>query len=458
MKKLILVVIPILLCISKGQSQDWSVYPQGQSVIYFTDTANLFYRLASDSVNFNGNTTEYYQEQSMELYSYGSPSYLCLGTPKGNILVGNKVVVTNTEVELHFDRLVVRLPLSSDSLKFVFYSDTLTTIKVSKRDTVLNGVHDSILTFKIVGPKSVIGLRRTYGNLILSKQNGMLSHSLQILVPIEYKYTQLSKPRILRRSAKPTIKTSRIYDFDVGDLFQYKKEFRLNGLHSSYELINLAITGKVSSVDSFLYNISRVSWSSAKGFDTVYYNIPYPRKFPLVDSNSFAISQAHKFQVWARNWENTPRDFIYEIENNILNHDTCITYYLLDETLTFSQYAEGLGIVYRAIQDKSAGQVYTQIQKLTYYKKGPETWGTQQYLDQLEKLPPSIRLYPSITSDILNIDLDESTKFVIINTAGVAQKSGAITQGFNEIDVSGLKPGLYFMRTPDGSSARFIKR
>lgn len=68
----------------------------------------------------------------------------------------------------------------------------------------------------------------------------------------------------------------------------------------------------------------------------------------------------------------------------------------------------------------------------------------------------SLRVYPSVTSDFLNIEASYDAKITIFDITGVAVMT--TTNVNNQIDVSHLLPGIYIVQTDRGETQKFIKR
>ena len=73
----------------------------------------------------------------------------------------------------------------------------------------------------------------------------------------------------------------------------------------------------------------------------------------------------------------------------------------------------------------------------------------------------TLSVYPNPTQDFVNFETNaEETTYVIFNSKGEAVERNLTTSGKRTIDVSNLKPGLYFLTTGNNESkrlARFIK-
>ncbi len=68
-----------------------------------------------------------------------------------------------------------------------------------------------------------------------------------------------------------------------------------------------------------------------------------------------------------------------------------------------------------------------------------------------------MNLYPNPTSDYIYIDANGTNNFSIYNATGVLVRQEIITNN-NKIDIRDLTPGLYYIKTDDDLTAKFIKK
>lgn len=69
----------------------------------------------------------------------------------------------------------------------------------------------------------------------------------------------------------------------------------------------------------------------------------------------------------------------------------------------------------------------------------------------------NINIYPNPVSDVLNIELSEKASFIIYNIIGVIVKESLLYEGRNEIPVSDLPAGTYFIKSNDNTKKFIIK-
>jgi hypothetical protein len=77
-----------------------------------------------------------------------------------------------------------------------------------------------------------------------------------------------------------------------------------------------------------------------------------------------------------------------------------------------------------------------------------------------EKTLSKTKIYPTIADNNITIEVPYSfkrMKYSVLNLAGQEVKIGIITESNNELDVSGLKSGVYFYNLKDGKNQHTIK-
>lgn len=68
-----------------------------------------------------------------------------------------------------------------------------------------------------------------------------------------------------------------------------------------------------------------------------------------------------------------------------------------------------------------------------------------------------IKLYPNPANEVLNINVEDSGKAVVLNAEGRIVKNLSLKSGKNTVDVSGLTKGVYIINV-NGNSQKFIKK
>lgn len=466
MKKIFLLSALFTFLSSPLSAQNWSAYPIGKSVVYFTDTSDFIYRMALDSVYHSPDSSTYFQEPGIEFYDFPDTA-LCYGTGKGNMLVGSRHIVTDSLIIFHFERVRIPLPIYRDSISFSFNNDTLTAIRTAKKDSLINGVSDSIMSFKILGSPNRPGPRTQYAELILSKSNGLLEHQLGILRSAGsgvFNFTSYGfGNKVLRRSQKPSLDIAKIFDLNVGDQFQYTTTYYASNLSPQINLENWEIISKIIDSNSYTYNVLIQWWDQFQGFTNSYQFITYPKVYDMIDSSSVVLdTSGNFFDVSARNWEGTNWEYIKRIEGpvRIPAWSECI---IASDPYQASEkhYAENLGIICIANGSRDFSGSTVSIRKLTFYKKGTTTWGTKLPLDFQISIPEkeaySLELYPTLSSGLINFDSPRSQSFSIYNINGKLIKSGTTIRGLNYLNLSDLPKGAFIIQLEDGASGRFFK-
>ena len=105
--------------------------------------------------------------------------------------------------------------------------------------------------------------------------------------------------------------------------------------------------------------------------------------------------------------------------------------------------------------------------KLVYYKKGSETWGTPLNCDSLlhvgteeYDIKESVKFYPNPTTGNVTITLPAATKFPcelrLTDISGRVADIFILRGNSQIIDITILKPGLYFARLLHGNELMYI--
>jgi len=110
---------------------------------------------------------------------------------------------------------------------------------------------------------------------------------------------------------------------------------------------------------------------------------------------------------------------------------------------------------------------YTYIDEIVYYKKGSETWGTPLDCDSLlqvgteeSDLNDAINFYPNPASGKVTLTLPFTVKLpcelLLTDLSGRVVERIIISSKTQPIDITNLKPGLYFARLTNDNGSRFI--
>lgn len=220
-----------------------------------------------------------------------------------------------------------------------------------------------------------------------------------------------------------------IYDFEVGDIFHYTKDY----YHYEYY--------------KYIYEITDKYYST--NYDTLYYVRSYERAKQYTGDTSWIYSTGEQTLVYI--------DLDSLINGGEINHvysgplwyngriinsnEVCE-----DEVIVF---VEGCGLAWDFLMICGTMEFIHEF-RLKYYKKGDEEWGTP--INLLTTINPSkndleISIYPNPTSNTLLIDLKKTSEFETIkffNITGELVKTQMLkSDNLNSIDISQLEEGTY---------------
>ena len=421
---------------------------------------------ATESVLVNYKVVDYMNTQ-------GS---MCVSTI-GDSWLGKRVVVRNNGDYLFInasdDSMLVRsLAVLNDSWILADSAGcSLEARIVSIQQTSVLGNVDSVKT-AILQMRDSTGatMNSSYNGLTLSwsKQHGMVT-SLDFLhfplYPYTYSLAGFNNPQ----TGKRDIDAREIFDFAVGDTFQYRI-YTPSGPGWDFEWQELSILSKSIYADSVLYTASQLwhreavwggsfttwdtvvmlfKWQELEGFGKLTYEFssndsamlelhglhvfPYHGYFERLDSTLFNGHSGKSLRSY----------FWYDATNH------CLTTMFRPASWCIYQdynYAEGLGLV----------EIYESMscysKEMVYYSKGNETWGTPLnwgvILGTQQPVQKKLSVFPNPFDTRLHVDAgnEEILSMELFDAAGrsVANTEQASSQAV--LEVNGLSPGFYLLR------------
>jgi len=100
--------------------------------------------------------------------------------------------------------------------------------------------------------------------------------------------------------------------------------------------------------------------------------------------------------------------------------------------------------------------------ELKYYKKGDTEWGTPLSIDNIKKDNSDfVRIYPNPANDYINIHLADTYNqitYKLYDVQGRILLSGELTNQHQQIDISNLYAGVYFIRFTDEKQINSVKK
>ena len=265
-----------------------------------------------------------------------------------------------------------------------------------------------------------------------------------------------------------------MYDFEVGDSLYYQWDWYYSG-STQYRDYLWIITDKNYNNDSSSVSYQYFSHSRryamysptqiSSGFSNVTYvdlDSTYMEGFPS-DANLFDSSVYTSLDIYKKmNYDSTNNfwrvdssynSFGYAYDNNVWN--------------VFRLYnAKGLGITQIA-EGREFDNQSRSTRLIAYHKANGKKWGTINTKDFIssveENVYSQLKIYPNPVSDVLNIEhleLTASGIATIYCLDGVPVQKQTIEQGKNQIEVSSLASGIYFLliQTNEGAvQQRIVK-
>lgn len=243
-------------------------------------------------------------------------------------------------------------------------------------------------------------------------------------------------------NAQTISKRSEIFDYQVGDIFQYEL-IASEPTSGSHVYTNIEIMGKY-------YSASQ---------DTLFY------------IRSFAQHENHS---WAPDWafsKRTDTIFVVQLDSliNSGNIDTVFTDTVFNgrkvnrfsSSTTYIKalqiFVEGCGLTYSHYEQIGPGTDWED--RLIYYKKGSEVWGTPipLSLHQAQNTLSLVKIFPNPSRGVINIDVP---KEVVDFEIRVFNANGQLifkTNNSNIIDLSNESCGLYYIQFISNETAEIQK-
>ena len=239
--------------------------------------------------------------------------------------------------------------------------------------------------------------------------------------------------------AQEYLKNYEVYDFEQGDEFHYKDEYK-RIIHSTNETIYLK--------DNLTnYTILEKYYSSAE--DTLF----YIRNVKMKDFLNGQLVEKTDTIFYANLSENAaPIGWVViKIDSNYCNGREINDYSEGDSFYVKTKwYVRGCGNTRVSGSNSGGGETSSYSYKLIYYRKGEETWGGPVYVsvEKHEAQKDVVILHPNPARDRVYIDVSGRGEFdcYIYNQTGQLIEQVRLDDKRNWLDVSNLKPGIYYVK------------
>jgi len=67
---------------------------------------------------------------------------------------------------------------------------------------------------------------------------------------------------------------------------------------------------------------------------------------------------------------------------------------------------------------------------------------------------PTLKVYPTVTTDLVNLETDEESTFTLFNETGQSVLSGQLQEGVNQISLASIAKGIYFITCQSATGIR----
>jgi hypothetical protein len=219
-----------------------------------------------------------------------------------------------------------------------------------------------------------------------------------------------------------------IYDFNIGDIFHFEED-------GGFDKIT---------------NIEIIDKDFSTGLDTVYYVCDIASK-EISPENPYWTYEYYldtifytdlELQIHSGNIDSVYSDPLFYNGRQInFAHDTLSIYEYWNHT-----FVNGCGLVNTHYEQL---EIWVSHDKnLVYYKKGAEEWGNPLYvgIDEISDFGRNIKIFPNPATSFITININGEQPIeeaIIYNHLG--QKALVAVPVNNTVDVSWLKPGIYFI-------------
>jgi hypothetical protein len=356
---------------------------------------------------------------------------------------------------------------SKTLLAFLTVIDSVKTLSMKAKDNLGNNINSPLNTT----------------HLVLSKNYGLI-HFMDIKdFPnnIEtYSLIGLSNPLLGEQILTPRT----IFDYSLGDEFHYEKVYSTppNGSYQKSKIINkITNVYRSSNDDTVIYTTSQAmntytrifttgvesnSYSTNNVIDKYIFNDTtyYPSQAIATKSTNSGYSYMKWFETYASytlgynsanqlSWNNGEDQVSYDQVNNCWN-------FLFFDPQVYASYIKGCG---RVNLDLSAG-VSLDYEKLVYYKKGNDTWGTPLTLSvKTSGTKDNMSIYPNPVGENQTVQLNTPNykvkKAIMFNSQGMQVASfEAKNDKIDSFDLTGFKQGIYMLHLSNESGESMISR
>lgn len=223
-----------------------------------------------------------------------------------------------------------------------------------------------------------------------------------------------------------------IYDYEIGDVFHYIED-AYEGGGGYYKVTNIEITDKYYSPDN----------------DTVYYQ----QYVEIFLDESWPPGAQYDYYFDTIRCTNLDSYFIADsISSGAMYNGRKLSWLLMNNPpylQHLKHYVEGCGYTYRYWNEIEPNNGSTFEYELVYFKKGDEEWGTPQIVVGLEEnagKDPEVWIYPNPAREKIHLSFSENVAIAEVKIySQIGKEVQTVYAEFDNINVSQLSPGLYFV-------------
>lgn len=468
-----LFIILILVCYSTAiLAQDFKLFDSNSKKLFSTFPENsTTYSLSFDTVNSAGSDSVYYNFFKIEDLNFVSIDCAFWGGP--NCYKQNVPVWIGAKIEFNNQYSYNFYPDNGDTIKFDFTSNSDTNIfyidssqkfslTFERSDTI------SILNFSDSAYYYKIHHTDLVGNIINSALNGQEIIICKKLGLVRFfqidEFPLLLNPIELigqenQRLGIFNITNEMMYDFQVGDEFQYKETVFHNDGASWMDIISYrkhTITERVETTDSLIYTVEEIRfYEDSSSSITNIINRGYSKSeiiaqlpFEKFNGNfhSFYLEDYCGSNLWTYEFDSEFGLSYCAIDDVWGYHDSQGPPSVLNIT-----WVLGIGEYYKNYVSYNGSIQYTsgQIREMIYFKKGDIICGTLiDGISNSELEPKNYQVFPNPVNDQLffaNFNNSNSYSIEIINSLGQKVRvEDNIRSTEYTMNMAELKSGIYF--------------
>jgi hypothetical protein len=480
-------LLPLLLLSFFAQGQSYRCIIPGEKA-YFANTDHYLRGIRIDSTVTVGTATVYYPFRSLR----GNPEMGSSPLSLGGAWVGDKITEypdgTYLVINTWNDTVVIKT-LANIGDVWNFYTDTSAIYYraevISKSLELVDGITDSVKTIEIRAfhrdtgyvpsdPSNGlrIGISKSHGfyelfDLFMFPHRLVRNPGIIIVTTIDTidAWFRYANQQQFQRTQFRTPTKMEMYDFEVGDIFEYAGDCNSFSYYSCYQvMMDTCIAKEPLSSTSVKYTFSRHRYQHMSG-----YGYPFP---PTTVSHSTytIIADTSAFQIVppGKMPEETYIDSILYYHANdsvcvisdVVSYSTGYLFNFFEPCGSQQTYKVGYGEITEKFCDNPGGGGFMdKMWKQVYSKRHGITCGTftpvPNQIHELETTP-ILRVSPNPACSNLSITLANADYLVVqlMDISGRNIKSLSGVPPFS-VDVSDTPPGTYFIIANDADGRTF---